>query len=173
MRPCGYDYHNSRFGRQKLPHADSTRPLRQPHHHKRLLERVIIPRLESELAAPVAAHFQTQGYDVWLEVPFNGRIADVIAVKQDEVVAIELKLRDYRGAHRQAVAYQVGCHRSYVGLPLPVALHCMRRHGHALRQSGAGLLAINMPGGDVRELLPARTHEGRFLPFLAEALAKL
>lgn len=134
---------------------------------------MIVPRLEAELAPPVAAHFHGQGYDVWLEVPFNGRIADVIAVRGEEVVAVELKLRDWRGAHRQAMAYQVGCHRSFVGLPLPVALECLRRHGHALRESGAGLLAINMPTGDVRELVPARTHEGRFLPFLADALARL
>lgn len=134
---------------------------------------MIVPRLEAELAPPVAAHFHERGYNVWLEVPFNGRIADVIAVKGDEVVAVELKLRDYRQALRQAMAYQVGCHRSFVGLPLPVALDCLRRHGHALRHSGAGLLAVNMPGGDVRELAPARTHEGRFLPFLADALAKL
>lgn len=130
-----------------------------------------IPRLESELAPPVGAHFGREGYDVWYEVPFNGRIADVIAVKGEEVVAVELKLRDYRGAHRQAIAYQVGCHRSYVGLPLPVALDCLRRHRHAFDASGAGLLAVNHPAGDVRELLPARLHEGRFLPFLAEALA--
>ena len=134
--------------------------------------RMIVPHLEAELAPHVAAHFRTAGYDVWLEVPFNGRIADVIAVQGEEVIAVELKLRDFRGAHRQAIAYQVGCHRSYVGLPLPVALACLRRHGHALRESGAGLLAVNMPAGDVRELLPARTHPGRFLPFLAESLAR-
>jgi hypothetical protein len=131
---------------------------------------VEIPRLERELAAPVAGHFQAQGYTTVLEVYFNHRIADVIAVRGEEVVAVELKLRDFRGAHRQAIAYQVGCHRSYLGLPLPVALDCLRRHGHALATSGTGLLAINMPQGDVRELAPARLHEGRFLPFLAAAL---
>jgi hypothetical protein len=60
-----------------------------------------------------------------------------------------------------------------VGLPLPSALECLRRHRHEFETSGAGLLAVNMPEGDVRELLPARHHEGRFLPFLADALKSL
>lgn len=129
-----------------------------------------VPRLERELAPPVARHLLAAGYTTWLEVPFNGRIADVLGVKGDEVVAVELKLRDFRGAHRQAVAYQVGCHRTWVGVPLPIALDAMRRHRHAFETSGAGLLAIHVPDGSVRELLPARKHEGRFLDFLADGL---
>lgn len=145
-----------------------------------------VPRLEAELAPPVARHFQRAGYRVWLEVPFNGRIADVIAIKDEEVVAVELKLTNFREAHRQAMAYQVGCHRSFVGLPLPIALDALRRHRHAFETAGTGLMAINMPyaldgeseaaaarRADVRELLPARTHEGRFLPFLADALSNV
>lgn len=129
-----------------------------------------MPRLERELAPPVARHLQAAGYRTWLEVPFNGRIADVLGVKGDEVVAVELKLRDFREAHRQAVAYQVGCHRTWVGVPLPTALDCLRRHRHEFDTSGAGLLAIHVPDGSVRELLPARKHEGRFLDFLADGL---
>jgi hypothetical protein len=133
------------------------------------------PRLEAELAAPVARHFVEAGYEAFLEVYFNGRIADVIAVKDEEVVAVELKLRDWRQAHRQAMAYQVGCHRSYVGVPLKTALDALRRDRHAFVASGTGLLAIEggSPEPVVRELLPARTHEHRFLPFLADALAGL
>ena len=145
------------------------------------------PYLERALTAPVARHLRGQGYRTFEEVYFNGRIADIVALKDEEVVAVELKLRDFRQAHRQAVAYQVGCHRSYVGLPLERALECLRRHRHEFETSGAGLLAVRMPdsavrggarpravvsddAGDVRELLPARHHEGRFLPFLADAL---
>jgi hypothetical protein len=132
-----------------------------------------VPRLERELAAPVARHLQSAGYRAFLEVPFNGRIADVVGVKGEEVVAVELKLRDFREAHRQAVAYQVGCHRTWVGVPLPTALDCLRKHRFEFERSGAGLLAVHVPDGSVRELLPARKHEGRFLDFLAEGLAQL
>ncbi|MEA3198694.1 MAG: repair protein MmcB-like [Thermoplasmata archaeon] len=131
---------------------------------------MIVPRLERELAAPVARHLRSQGYSTFLEVPFNGRIADVLGIQGEEVVAVELKLRDYKTAHRQALAYAVGCHRTYVGVPLPTALDCLRRHRFAFEQSGTGLLAVNMPAGDVRELLPSRQHDNRFLPFLADGL---
>jgi len=129
--------------------------------------------LERALAAPVARHLQAQGYRTFEEVYFNGRIADLVALKDEEVVAVELKLANYREAHRQAVAYQVGCHRSYAALPLDAALVAMRKHRNEFVTSGAGLLAVNMPAGDVRELLPARHHEGRFLPFLADHLRTL
>lgn len=131
------------------------------------------PYLESALAEPVGRHLEAQGYETFYEVHFNGRIADVIGLQAEEVVAVELKLHDYRMAHRQAMAYQVGCHRSYVGVPLPTALEALRRHRFEFERSGTGLLAVNMPDGDVRELLPARHHEARFLPFLADALKTL
>lgn len=130
-----------------------------------------IPALERDLAPPVGAHLAAQGYDVWYEVPFNGRIADVIALKDDEVLAVELKLRDHRTAHRQAIAYQVGCHRSYIGVPLETALTALRRDRHAFDQSGTGILAVD--GDDVREMLPARIHANRHLPFMADALRAL
>ena len=129
--------------------------------------------LERALAAPVARHLQAQGYRTFEEVYFNGRIADIIALKDEQVVAVELKLSNYREAHRQAVAYQVGCHRSYAALPLDAALLAMRKHRTEFEKSGAGLLAVHMPNGNVSELLPARFHEGRFLPFLAEHLRTL
>lgn len=133
--------------------------------------RVPIPALERELAPPVGRFLQEQGYESFFEVHFNGRVADVIALKDEEVVAVELKLRDYRTAHRQAIAYQVGCHRSYVGLPLETALAALRRDRHAFVASGTGVLAVERD--EVRELLPARLHENRHLPFLADALKTL
>ena len=129
--------------------------------------------LERDLAPPVARHLQAQGYRTFQEVPFNGRIADIIAVKGEEVVAIELKLADYRTAHRQALAYQVGCHKTFVALPFENAMLCLRKHKSAFDASGVGLLGVRMPGGDTRELLPALHHEKRFLPFLADALRSL
>ena len=137
----------------------------------RLPRSVVVPALESELAEPVGRYLGAQGYDAFYEVYFNGRIADVIALKGDEVVAVELKLRDYRTAHRQAMAYQVGCHRSFVGVPLETALLALRKDRHAFEASGTGILAVD--AGQVREVLPARLHENRHLPFMADALRTL
>lgn len=131
------------------------------------------PFLERALARPVCEFLQRQGYRTFVEVPFNGRIADVIALKGGEVVGVELKLRDYRTAHRQALAYQVGCHRTFVALPIESAMLALRRHESAFQSSGAGLLAVRMPGGEVSEVLSAKHDEKRFLPFVADALREL
>ncbi|HVL47971.1 MAG TPA: hypothetical protein VM889_05400 [Candidatus Thermoplasmatota archaeon] len=125
------------------------------------------PRFESGLLAPVLAHFAAEGYTLATEVPVNGRLADVVAARADEVVAVELKLDDWRGAFRQATAYQVGADRAFVALPLLVAAGVM--HAPVFDQAGVGLLGVNHPKGDVRVLLPAR-RSGRHLPFMAAAL---
>lgn len=149
----------------------STSSPRQVLDATRLPSLVPIPALESELAEPVGRFLAEQGYEILYEVAFNGRIADVIALKESEVVAVELKLRDHRTAHRQAMAYQVGCQRSYIGVPLETALLALRRDRHAFEASGTGILAVD--GDTVREVLPARLHENRHLPFMADALRSL
>ncbi len=133
----------------------------------------LMPRLERELAAPVVRHFAARGCRVDVEVEFNGRIADVIAVSPDgEVDAVELKLRDWAVAERQARAYQVGAHRAWVALPLASALRYSRlvAFRRAFEKGGCGLLAVNHPFGDVREVIPARASARR-LDFLADHLA--
>jgi hypothetical protein len=40
-------------------------------------------------------------------VPILGRRADLIGTRDDALVAVELKLRDWREALRQAIAYQL------------------------------------------------------------------
>lgn len=132
---------------------------------------VAVPSLERELAEPVGSYLAAQGFDVWYEVYFNGRIADVIALRGDEVVAVELKLRDHRTAHRQAMAYQVGCQRSYIGVPLETALVALRKERTAFEASGTGILAVD--GDTVREMMPARLHKSRHLSFMADALRAL
>lgn len=143
-----------------------------------------VPPLEAQLFVPVARHFQDRGYRVAREVDVNGRFADIVALGDDlvaaaatagskaettgDLVAVELKLTDWRGALRQAMAYQVGVERSYVGLPLDTAMTVLRRR-NAYEAEGVGLLAVHPPDGSVRELIPAR-RSPRHLPFLADRL---
>lgn len=125
------------------------------------------PRFEAGLLGPVLTHFEREGYTTASEVMVNGRLADVVAAKGEELVAIELKLADYRAAHRQATAYQVGADLAYVALPLLVASRAMR--ASVFQEGGVGLLGVNHPQGDVRVLVPA-ARSGRHLPFMAAAL---
>jgi hypothetical protein len=132
----------------------------------------LIPDRESALLAPVARRFAEQGFLVGAEVDIAGRIADVVAVRDGEVVGVELKLRDWRAAGRQALAYQLGCHRTFVALPLLEASRLLsaRQAEFQARFPGCGLLGVNHPGSEVRTLLDAGPNS-RFLPFLSEGLA--
>lgn len=130
------------------------------------------PPAEEALRAPVARYLAAQGYAVHHEVRFNGRIADVLGVQGDDVVAVELKLSDWRGAHVQAKAYQVGARRTFVALPLHRIPRIERRGGlERFHASGVGLLGVPWPQGDVRCVLDARSSD-RTLPFLAHALQR-
>lgn len=160
------------------------------------------PRFEEDLRPHVRRHFEDLGYAVRDEVPFNGRVADLVAVRAGDgtgrgdgggsgtdvkanagagadgtsrdVVAVELKLADWRQAHVQAKAYQLGARRSYVALPLPRARRVVADQAARFQRSGVGLLGVETRArtsfGAVRRLLEARPSD-RTLPFLVEGLA--
>lgn len=111
------------------------------------------------------AHFVHDGYTVRHEVPLHGRVADVLAQRGDELVAVELKLEDWREALAQAMHYQLAATRAYIGMPLDQAILPLRQRSRLERQ-GIGLLAVH-PLGEVRTLLEARESVRR-LPFLTQ-----
>lgn len=123
--------------------------------------------MERELARPVTEWLESAGYRVRREVPIVGRWADLVGMRQTEVVAVELKLRDWRGALRQATAYQVGADRAWVAMPLAAAAHAYR-HRHRFEAEGVGLLAVD-DQGRVRAPLPAVTSS-RLLPFVRDGV---
>lgn len=124
-------------------------------------------REEAALRPPVRDHLRSRGYRVRDEVRFNGRIADLVGVRDDRVVAVELKLRDWTTALDQARAYQVGAPFAYVALPLERARR-VAGTAEGFRDAGVGLLGVEPPRR-VEELLAARRSD-RTLPFLAEGL---
>lgn len=119
--------------------------------------------LEAALREPVGQHYRREGFAVRLEVPLNGRYADVVAQRGEELVAIELKLEDWREALAQAMHYQVAAHRAYIAMPLDHAILPLRQRSRLERQ-GIGLLGVH-PLGEVRTLVEAR-ESARRLPFL-------
>ena len=52
--------------------------------------------LELELVKPVSDYFKKQGYLVKYEIRIGFNRADLVAFKNDEVVAVELKLSDWK-----------------------------------------------------------------------------
>jgi hypothetical protein len=118
---------------------------------------------ETELLEPVAAWLETAGFDVRVEVPILGRIADILGSRADQVTAVELKMHDWRGALRQALAYQLAADRAWVAMPLAAASRAYRNRWRFDAEK-VGLLAIDDQGG-VRVPIPAGDSP-RLLPFL-------
>lgn len=99
------------------------------------------------------------------EVPVLSRIADLVGVRDDGLVAVELKLRDWRRALQQAIAYQIAADRSWVAMPLTAACAAYRQRWR-FEAEGIGLLAVDDRGA-VRAPIPAQPSP-RLLPFLKD-----
>jgi len=105
--------------------------------------------LEEDLRPRVEAYFRGAGFRVHHEVFLLERWIDMLAVKGD-VVAVELKIRDWRQAIKQAVMYQLAADYSVVAMPWENAF-AAHRHRWRFEEDGVGLLAVR--GDEVRVLL--------------------
>ncbi len=127
-----------------------------------------MPPLEEALRDPVASWFEDRGFHVRHEVYFNGRVADLVSTRAEEVVAVELKLRDWTTALTQARAYQLGASRCYVALPHGRVAR-LERKLQRFRDAGVGLLSVTWPDAEVREVVEPEPSD-RTLPFLEAGL---
>ena len=107
---------------------------------------------EVDLVAPIREYFQSLGYSIELEVPIYRNYADMIAYNDDELIAIELKLKNWKRALRQAAYYQLGTDRTYIAMPFYEAFEVYKR-ANQLGRERVGLLAVLLDNSEVRELL--------------------
>ena len=121
--------------------------------------------LESQLVEPVTAWLERAGYRVEPEVPILGRRADLVGSREDHLVAVELKMRDWREAFRQALAYQLAADWVWVAMPLAAASSAYRQRWR-FEEEGIGLLAVD-DRGIVRTPISAGPSP-RLLPYLRE-----
>ena len=110
---------------------------------------------EFELIHPVETYLKKQGYRVKHEIKIGYCRADLIGIKNDTIIAIELKLREWKKAIIQVKNYQLGADLVYIAIPLLKAPNILRKKQHILQNEGIGLLTINEKTGKVQELLPA------------------
>ena len=122
-----------------------------------------MPLRERDLAGPVVGHFEALGFTVFGEVG--------IALGPEEIVAVELKLRAWRDALRQATAYQLAADRAYVAMPLGRVQEVWGRR-QAFEREGIGLLAVDS-GTRVRDAMPASASPRLFPPLRAALRARL
>jgi len=115
--------------------------------------------LELELIKPVSDYFKKQGYDVRREIKIGYCRADLVAFKKDEVVATELKLKDWKKALVQAKNYQLGADYVYLAVPLLKSYNILRKAKYYLEKDGIGLIVINEKNCDVKKIIDAKVSK--------------
>jgi hypothetical protein len=123
---------------------------------------------EEDLKGGLKSFFRSHGYRAYTEVRMINRWVDLVAVKEDEVVAVELKISDWKQALRQAVAYQLGADYTFVAMPFKHACKAYKNR-YWFQKEGVGLIAIRPHRKDIRILLePERS--GRLMPMVRDNL---
>jgi len=115
--------------------------------------------LEAELIHPVKTYFQHQGYRVYEEQRLGFRIADIVGIKKNTVIAVELKLRDYKTALAQAKTYQLAADYVFLAFPLMQCPRVLRKCEHILHKEGIGLLGVHEETCEIRELIKAMVSQ--------------
>lgn len=118
--------------------------------------------LELELIKPVSNYFKNQGYNIRYEVKIGFCRADILAFKKDKVVAIELKLKDWKKAIIQLKNYQLGADFVYLAVPLFRVYSILRKAKHILEKDGIGLLVITEENCEVRKIIDPKPSQKKF-----------
>ena len=93
--------------------------------------------LELDLYPALIEYFHNQNYLVELELPLHHNRIDMFAFNGERTVAIELKLKNWQRALRQATYYQLGADHSYIAMPFYQATELYKRKYH-LEKEGVG-----------------------------------
>lgn len=112
--------------------------------------------LEIELVNPVINFLKNKGYHVKKEVRIGFCRADIVGIKKNVVVAVELKLNDWRKAIIQAKNYQLGSDYVYIAFPLKNIYNVIRKTEYKLKNEGIGLLAINEKTNKVKVVIESK-----------------
>ena len=104
---------------------------------------------ETDLYPPVKAHFEALGYAVKAEV----RDADVVAVKEDALIIIELKTGFTLQLLQQAVARQAMTDQVYVAVPRwkgKAAWRMFKGNIGLCKRLGLGVISVNLAEATVQ-----------------------
>jgi hypothetical protein len=72
---------------------------------------------EIDLSKPVADWLRKRGFVVYSEVPFLTRCLDMVGIKSDDIIVIELKMSLTEKVIRQALVARIATDKVYVGVP--------------------------------------------------------
>lgn len=113
---------------------------------------------EYDLYPPIIHYFEDQNFSIELEIPIHRNRIDLIAYNNECLIAVELKLRNWHRALRQAAYYQLGSDLSYIAMPFYQAAELWKRPW-ALEKEGVGLLAILLKKSEVREFIKPKPSQ--------------
>jgi hypothetical protein len=115
---------------------------------------------EADLRKPVVEFLRSLGCNrLEIEVPLLDRGVDVFGVKTGrgtQSYAVELKLRDWQKALKQAAVYQLCADYCYVAMPCDKATRLDQKD---FEEAGVGILAVNPNTKDVHIVLMARKSD--------------
>ena len=112
--------------------------------------------LEEDLYPPMIQYFKKMNYSIELEIPIHRNRIDLIAYNQDKLIAVELKLLNWKRALRQATYYQLGADFVFLAVPLFRVYSILRKAEHYLKKDGIGLLVITEKNCEVRKIIEAK-----------------
>ncbi|MEH7113249.1 DUF2161 family putative PD-(D/E)XK-type phosphodiesterase [Neobacillus niacini] len=104
---------------------------------------------EVDLYRPIQRYFSLEGYEVYGEV----RDCDIVAVKEDELVIIELKLTLSVDLLIQAAKRQRLTDKVYIAIPKPNNRMNSKQWSdkfHLIKRLELGLIVVSFPGNDPR-----------------------
>jgi hypothetical protein len=110
---------------------------------------------ENDLCLPVSIYFRRRQYHLQkLEVPFYEYRIDVYCYSKrlNRTIAIELKLKRWTRAFKQALIYQLCSDHVYIAMP---ACEIEKVDQALLRKHGLGLISVRK-GGQCQEVLRAK-----------------
>ena len=98
--------------------------------------------------------------------------ADLLAFKKDEVVAVELKLKDWKKAIVQAKNYRLAVDYVYLVVPLFRVYNILRKAEHILKKEGIGLLIVKETNCEVCKIIDAKQSKIKTCNITIEEIRK-
>lgn len=72
--------------------------------------------LEKEIYPQIESYLENEGFDYFREVQFLNRHIDLVCVNGEKIIAIEVKIKDWKRALQQALTCRLCVHEVYVAM---------------------------------------------------------
>lgn len=95
---------------------------------------------EKEMQNHISDYYKKQGFNVFKEIPFLEKRIDLLCVNKDQILSIELKIKDWKRVLWQAYINQLFTTKSYVCI-WHKTLNCIDKNEFA--KFGIGIISMD------------------------------